>query len=69
VRNAGASKSTSGFREFARRFVASPGPGSTSPKIFHRRAGPSRFDRVQSRVPMGLRFLQRVDLLRTQLPR
>ena len=40
----------------------------TSPQVLHRRARPVRVDRVQPRLPLGLLVLQRLDLLRPQLP-
>ena len=40
-----------------------------SPQVLHRRARPLRVDRVQPGLPLGLLVLQRLDLLRPELPR
>ena len=39
-----------------------------SPQVLHRRARPVRVDRVQPRLSLGLLVLQRMDVLRPQLP-
>jgi len=43
-------------------------PGPQAPQVLHRRPRPLRLGGVHSRVPVGLLVLQRVDLLRAQLP-
>ena len=45
-----------------------PRPPASSPEVLHRRARPLRLDRVRARLPLGLHLLQRLDLLRPQLP-
>ena len=42
--------------------------GGAAPQVLHRRARPVRLDRVHPRLPVGLLLLQRLDLLRPQLP-
>ena len=43
-------------------------PHRAAPQVLHRRARPVRLDRVHARLPVGLRVLQRLDVLRPQLP-
>ena len=43
-------------------------PGAAAQQIFYRRARSVRVDRVHPRMPVGLLVLQRVDVLRPQLP-
>ena len=51
-----------------RRPAAGARPAAAPPQVFHRRARPLRLDRVHPRLPVGLLVLQRLDLLRPQLP-
>ena len=55
-------------RQQPRRPPARPRPAAPSPQVLHRRARPLRLDRVQPRLPLGLLVLQRLDVLRPQLP-
>ncbi len=57
-----------GLRQEPRRPGGRPRPVAASPQVFHRRARPVRLDRVQPGLPLGLLVLQRLDLLRPQLP-
>ena len=43
-------------------------PRPATPQVLHRRARSLRVHRVHARLPVGLLVLQRVDLLRAQLP-
>jgi hypothetical protein len=52
----------------ARRAEAGPRPAAPSAEIFSRHSRPLRLDRVLARLPVGLLVLQRLDLLRPQLP-
>ena len=57
------------FVQPPRRPAAGARPAAPSPQVLHRPARSVRLDRVQPRLPVGLHLLQRVDLLRPQLPR
>ena len=57
------------FVQPPRRPAAGARPAPPPPQVLHRPARPVRVDRVQPRLPVGLHLLQRLDLLRPQLPR
>ena len=66
---------TRGRARAARRDAAQPGraparpaPGRAAPQVLHRGDGPGRVHRVHPRLPVGLLVLQRLDVLRPQLP-
>ena len=52
----------------ARRHAARARPCQKAPQVLHRRARSLRLGRVLARLPVGLHLLQRLDLLRPQLP-
>jgi len=55
-------------RRGATRAECRPRPRAPPAALLHRRAGPLRLGRADARVPMGLLVLQRVDVLREELP-
>jgi radical SAM superfamily enzyme YgiQ (UPF0313 family) len=51
-----------------RRASAGPRSAAAAAQVLHRRPGPRRVHRDDARVPLGLLVLQRLDVLRAQLP-
>src|SRR5205823_10975567 len=68
LRNTRSSRAAANLREIAR-YLLSARYRSASPEIFYRPARSGCFHRVQPGLSMGLCLLQRVDVLRSQLPR